>query len=165
MSAVKRAPSFLSLGCLLLVGAAACSGSSSGSLVKARTAYIVKAEAVCQKANDQQKALKTPTSVKQLSPYVDAVVRIADETSAALGKLTPPKKDKADLDKHVFSPLREQLAKGQAYADRVRTAAKRNDVIELAKLLSDPPNKTAADLSWMRHYGFQQCVDAADTSG
>ena len=158
MRPVKRALT------LVVLAATACSGSASGDLAKSRTAYVLKAEAVCQKANEQQKALKTPTSVKELSPYVDAVVRIADQTSTALLKLSPPKKDRADLDRHVFTPLREQLDRGRAYADKVRSAAKHNDAIELAKLLSDPPNKTAADLSWMRHYGFEQCVEAADTS-
>lgn len=151
---------------LLLLTATACSGgSSSGGLVEARAAYVGKAEAVCAKANTEKKALKTPTSVKELSPYVDAVVRIADETATSLLALTPPAKDKADLDKHVFTPLKDQLSRGRTYAEKVRAAAKRNDAIGLAKLLSDPPNKTAADLVWMRKYGFSQCVDAADTGG
>lgn len=158
MGAVKHALA------LVVLTATACSGASGGDLAKSRTQYLVKAEAVCQKANAQQKALKTPTSVKELSPYVDAVVRIADTTATELLRLSPPKQDRAALDKHVFTPLKDQLDRGRAYADKVRAAARRNDVIELAKLLSDPPNKTAADLTWMRHYGFQECVDAADTS-
>ena len=150
---------------LALVAAAACSGSSSGGLAKARTDYVVKAEAVCDKANREQKALTTPTSVKELSPYVDAVVRIADESTTALMEISPPAHDRADLDKHVFTPLHDQLVTARSYADKVRAAAKKNDAIELAKLLSDPPNKTRADLAWMRTYGFRACVEAADTSG
>lgn len=150
---------------LLLVAVTACSGSSSGGLAKARTDYLVKAEAVCDKANSEKKALKTPSSVKELSPYVDAVVGIADRSTTALLALTPPKQDRADLDKHVFTPLHDQLVLARGYADKVRAAAKKNDAVELSQLLSDPPNKTRADLAWMRSYGFRACVDAADTSG
>jgi hypothetical protein len=148
---------------LSLLAAPACSGGSSSD-VATKTDYLLKAEAICTQANSDQKALKTPTSAAELSPYVDAIVRIADESTTALLKVTPPSKDKADLDKHVFGPLHGQLTTLRVYADKVRAASKSKDQIALVKLLSDPPNKTAADLDWMRRYGFRACVDAADTS-
>lgn len=148
---------------LPLLAVAACSGGSSGSAAD-KTAYLNKAEAICSKANTDQKALKKPASVSELSPYVDAIVRIADVSTTALLKLTPPSGDKAALDQHVFDPLHGQLVKLRDYADKVRAAARSKDQIALVKLLSDPPNKTAADLDWMRKYGFRACVDAADTS-
>ena len=148
-----------------LIAVTACSGTSSGALQKARSAYLQQAEAVCQKGNDEQKTLKKPASATELSPFVDAVVRLADETTTAMLKLSPPKQDRAGLDQHVFTPLHTQLTALRAYADQVRAAASKHDSIALTKLLSDPPNKTAADLDWMRSYGFRQCVDLADTSG
>jgi hypothetical protein len=150
---------------LPLVAVAACSGSSSSDVAAKRADFIRQAEAVCQQANADQKALTTPTSAKQLSPYVDAVVKIADRSTTALLKLSPPKEDQKQLEQHVFTPLHEQLTTARDYADKVRAAAKANDQIELVKLLSDPPNKTTADLTWMRKYGFKECVAAADTSG
>ena len=148
---------------LPLLAVAACSGSSN-SQAAAKADYLSKAEAICSKANADQTALKKPAAVTELSPYVDAIVRIADVSTTALLKLTPPSKDKAALDQHVFDPLHGQLVKLRDYADKVRAAARSKDQIALVKLLSDPPNKTAADLDWMRKYGFHACVDAADTS-
>ena len=34
----------------------------------------------------------------------------------------------------------------------------------LVGLLSNPPTDTTADLPWMKSYGFNECVKAADTS-
>ncbi|MFN2537349.1 MAG: hypothetical protein ABR549_04250 [Mycobacteriales bacterium] len=149
---------------LPMLAVAACSGGSSADDAASKTDYLRKAEAICTQANADQKALKSPTSAQELSPYVDAIVRIADRSTTALLKLTPPTRDKADLDKHVFDPLHGQLVQLRDYADKVRAASKAKDQIALVKLLSDPPNKTAADLEWMRTYGFRQCVDAADTA-
>ena len=150
--------------CVLpLLALAACSGGSSGAAA-GRTEYLDKAEAICTKAIADQKALKTPASATDLSPYVDAIVRLADQTTAALLTLAPPTKDKADLDQHVFDPLHGQLVTLRRYADKVRAAARSQDQIALVKLLSDPPSKTAVDLAWMRAYGFRACVEAADTT-
>lgn len=146
-----------------LLALTACGGGSSSKL-SAKDGYLVKAEAICSKANADQKALKTPAGQGELSAYVDAVVKIAETSTTALSALTPPAKDKADLEKHVLTPLQGQLVKAKAYADAVRTASKANDNIALLKLFSDPPTKTVADLAWMRSYGFRECVDAADTA-
>lgn len=151
------------LAVLPLVAVVACGGGSSGSGAS-KAEYVKAAEAICLRANADQKNLKTPTSASELSPYVDAIVRIADESTKALRALHPPEGDKQALDQHVFTPLSGQLAKLRDYADKVRKASKDHDQIALVKLLSDPPNKTAADLDWMRSYGFKECVDAADTS-
>jgi len=149
---------------LPLLAAAACGGGSGEVQGVKKADYLTQAEAICTKANAEQKNLKTPTSASSFAPYVDEVVRIAGESTTALVALTAPTKDKADLDKHVFAPLQKQLAAARTYADAVRNATKANDQTELVKLLSDPPNKTAADLAWMRKYGFKECVEAADTS-
>ena len=149
---------------LPLLAVTACSGGSSGDEGAKKADYLTKAEVICTKANVEQKNLTTPTSAASFSPYVDAVVRIAAESTTALLALTPPPKDKANLDKYVFTPLQTQLKTARTFADKVRTATKAHDQTALVKLLSDPPNKPAADLAWMRSYGFKECVDAADTS-
>jgi hypothetical protein len=142
----------------------ACSGGAAADNGAKRADYLVKAEAVCAQANAAQKRLTTPMAALSFSPYIDAVVKIAAESTTALLALTPPAKDRTDLDKHVFTPLQRQLKTAQAFADKVRTATRAHDQIALVKLLNDPPNKPAADLAWMRSYGFKECVDAADTS-
>jgi hypothetical protein len=148
---------------LLIVG---CSSSTkSDDAAKAKAAYLAKAEAICAKANVAQKALTTPTSPEELSPYVTGVVDIADTATTELDKLTPPPADKADLEAKVLKPLRDQLARGHEYATKVEAASKAKDNTALITLLGDPPNKTVADLTWMSGYGFRECVSAADTSG
>ena len=147
-----------------LLSLTAC-GSGDDNTLSAKDDYLIKAEAVCAKANSDQKALKTPTGSGELSAYVDAVVKVAETSTTALSALTPPDKDKAALQEHVLGPLQGQLVKAKAYADAVRKATKDNDNIALIKLFGDPPTKTVADLAWMRSYGFRECVDAADTSG
>jgi hypothetical protein len=158
MKDVKR-----SLAVLPLLAVAACGGGSSSDAT-GKADYLDKAEAICSTAIADQKALRTPASATELSPYVDAIVRLADRTTTALLKLPPPGKDRADLDKHVFDPLHRQLVTLREYADKVRAAARSKDQIALVKLLSDPPSRTAVDLAWMRAYGFRACVDAADTT-
>jgi hypothetical protein len=160
MRDVKRA----ALLVLPLLAVTACSGGDE-SKASDKDAYLVAAEKICAKANADQKALKTPTGASGLSSYVDSIVAIAEESTTALSKLTPPEDDKAGLDEHVLVPLQGQLEKAKQYAVDVKAASAKNDNVALIKLFSDPPNKTVADLSWMRSYGFRECVDAADTSG
>lgn len=150
---------------LLLV--TACGGGSGGPVASgvSRADFIKAAEVVCAKANTEQKALKTPTAVEELAPYVARIVAIADEATTSLQAMTPPTADAADLKQKVFTPLREQLVAGHAYADEVAVAAKAKDNKALVTLLSNPPTQTKADLPWMKDYGFKECVDAADTSG
>jgi hypothetical protein len=150
------------LAVLPLLAVAACSGGSSATA--GRASYLEKAEAICTEAIAEQKALKTPATATELSPYVDAIVRLADETTTDLLRVPAPGKDKAALDRHVFTPLHGQLLSLRTYADKVRAAARSKDQIALVKLLSNPPSRTAVDLAWMRAYGFRSCVEAADTT-
>lgn len=151
------------LAVLVLVAACSGGGGPSGGISKAD--YLRQAEVICAKANQQQSALKTPTAVEALAPYVAQVVAIADEAATALAALEAPKADQSDLTAKVLTPLKEQLVVGHAYADQVAVAAKARDNAALVQLLGNPPTKTRADLRWMKDYGFKDCVEAADTSG
>ena len=148
---------------LPLVAVTACGGGGDGA--SAKDTYLAAAEKVCATANADQKALKTPTAAKELSGYVSAVVAIAERSTTALADLDAPEGDQAALQEHVLGPLEGQLTKAKKYAVDVKRASDDNDQLALLKLFSDPPNKTVADLSWMRSYGFRECVDATDTSG
>lgn len=152
--------SFLLLPGLLLAG---CGGGGSGGGV-AKTDYLAKAEAVCVKANADRKALPSPSGASDVAPYVRKLVDIAGRATTALAALSPPKADAAQLQAKVVGPLQAQLGDGQRFADDVEAAAKRNDNAALLGLVANPPNKTRADLPFMRKYGFKACVAAADTS-
>lgn len=144
----------------------ACSGGDDGKAdaAAARTAYIAKAETICTKANADAKALKPPQSAAQLAPYVAGLVAIANKASVQIKALTPPAADKADLQKKVLDPLEGQLKEGQAYAAKVAAAAAKKDDAALTQLTLNPPKGNAADLEWMKKYGFTSCVDAVDNS-
>lgn len=146
---------------LPLVLVVACGGGTSGGLPKAD--YLKQAEVICTKANADQKAVKTPTAVTDLAPYVAKILALADSATKAIDALQPPKADRANLDAKVLRPLKGQLAAGHVYSDQVAAAAKKNDQAALIKLLSNPPAGSKADLAWMRSYGFVACVSSADT--
>jgi hypothetical protein len=150
---------------LPLLTVAACSGGSSSAAGKAKADYLAKAEVICATANKQQAALKKPLSSTDLAPYVHSLVSIADQNTTALLLLTPPQADGKDLHAQLLDPLTAQLAKARTFDAAVAKAVKAKDQVGLVKLLSDPPTKTVANLTWMRSYGFHACVDAADTSG
>ena len=146
---------------LTACGSGGGGGTGSGGVTKAD--YVKAAEKVCAKANAEQDALKTPTSAKELAPYVAKVVDIASRATSDLEALEAPKADVADLKAKVFDPLDTQLEVAHQYSKDVDAATAKNDNIALIKLFSNPPTQTKADLRWMEGYGFDACVDAANT--
>jgi hypothetical protein len=146
----------------LVVG---CGGGGTSATGVTKAAYLKQAEAICAKAVVDRKALKPPTSITELSPYVTKVVALADTTTKAIGALEPPKADKADLQAKVLAPLNTRLVEAHAYAAKVATAQKKNDQLALVTLLGSPPTVPKEALTWMRSFGFVECVKAADTSG
>ena len=143
---------------LLLV--TACGGDDGA----ARAAYVTKAEAICTKADTEQKKLARPLGVKTFAPYVTKVVAIAEQVLQELTGLEAPQDDSKELEAKVFKPLRDQLAVAKAYSAEVATATRKNDQAALLRLAGNPPTETKADLRWMKSYGFNSCVKAADTS-
>ena len=149
---------------LVLALLAGCSSGGGGDEVTGgvtRADYLKAAETICAAANDEQDALKTPTDVKDLAGYVAKVVDIADRATRQLEALPAPKNDEADLKAKVFDRLDAQLVVAKDYSAQVEAA--KDDNVALAKLFVDPPTETKADLFWMRDYGFDECVEAADT--
>lgn len=149
---------------VLLLAVTACGGGSTPASGPTKADFLRDAEKICADANAKQKALTTPTSLPALSPYVSKVVAIAGEATTALSALTPPAKDKAELQQKVFGPLQSQLKDGRVYADKVAAASKAGDVKALGNLLTNAPTATRADLRYMKAYGFTECIEAADTS-
>lgn len=150
------------LAALLL---SACSGGDGETTGVSKADFIAAAETICAQANTDQDALKTPTSVAALAPYVARIVEIAETATSELKELELPAADATDLKTKVLDPLQAQLTAGLAYADSVKAAADKNDFGALTTLLGDPPTDSQADLRWMKDYGFDACVKAADTTG
>lgn len=143
---------------------AACGGGGQTESPE-KKAYVAKAEAICAKANADTKAITTPQAASDLAPYVAKVVVIADVAIRQIDALTPPSADVAGLNKHVFTPLGEQLKQAREYAAKVAAADKAHDEPALTNLTLNAPTGSKADLKWMRSYGFSACVDAANVGG
>jgi hypothetical protein len=148
---------------LALLAACGSRGTVASGVTKA--AYLKQAESVCSKANVERRALKTPTSITELGPYVTKVVALADSTTKAIDALDAPKADLADLQAKVLTPLNARLVEAHAYAAKVATAQKKDDQLALVTLLGSPPSVPKEVLTWMRSFGFVECVKVADTSG
>lgn len=139
-------------------------GCSGGVDPAERAAYIAKAEAVCTKAVAEQKKLRPPTGAADFAPAVSKAVVIAERVLTDLSALTPPEGDRKDLDAKVFGPLEEQLQVAKKYEADVQRAVRDKQASTLLSLAGNPPTETKADLRFMKRYGFDVCVKAADTS-
>ena len=143
----------------LLVLLAACGGGGGAK----KSDYVSKAESICSKANDEQDKLTEPAAIGDVVPYIQQIVDIAEKATKDLVALEEPKDDKADLEKKFLDPLAKQIDEGKEFKDQVAKAVDDKDSATLQQLISDPPTQTEADLTWMKSYGFKDCVTAADT--
>lgn len=147
---------------LPLVLVAACGGgSSSGG--SSKSDYVSKAEAICKDANAETKKLTLPSDPDGFLRLVERSIDIATSTTSKLKALDPPAEDKGEITKKVIAPLEDQLKKGQAYLDQVRTAVTNKDQNAIGRLLANPPRQHEADLGFMKSYGFKECVTTAKT--
>lgn len=146
---------------LLLLPACSGGGDDGPSLEDRREAYLAEAEAVCERTNERVEALGTPTSVEAVPAAADEAVAIIRETVEQITALTPPEEDRARLQERVLGPLQEDVGVAEAYAAEVKAAATAGDGAALLRLVQERP-QTSADLTYMRDYGFSQCVAAAD---
>lgn len=148
---------------VLIVLVAACGGSGDNGNPK--DDYLSKAEAICAKANAQiaDAKKKPPAGVTEVPPYVHKLVNLAKSSYDDLSALTPPSGDAAQIKSKLISPLATQVHDGELFAAKVDAAAAKNDSATLTQLVLNPPTKTRVDVAWMKSYGFNECVTAADT--
>lgn len=155
---MRRALVLLPLAAVLL---SACSGSGSGTSLKdQRAAYLKKAEAVCKQANDQAAGLQAPSSVAEVPAFADRSLQLVRTTVDRFAAVAPPPDDAAQVRSRVTDRLQADAQTVAGYVDQVKAAAAANDNAALLRLLQQRP-RTTADLQFMRTYGFDQCVRAA----
>jgi hypothetical protein len=148
----------------MLLATACGGGSGTASAGVSKKAFLAQAESICAKANVEKKALKPVSGATDFSRFVTELVALADRATTALAAVPEPTADKADLTKHVLAPLQKQLTEAHTYSAAVKKASDAHDLTKMASLAASAPTKPQADLTWMRGYGFKQCVDVADTS-
>lgn len=146
---------------VLALALTACGGSSGGS---DKAAYVAKAAQVCTdaKAAKDQAGKVTPTKTEQIAPYVDAIVAVAKDAAAKLRAIAPPAADKAALAAKLLDPLDAQVKEGEAYAGKVHAAG--NDATKVLTLLANKPGAGKIDVAFLKEYGLDACVKAAEAS-
>jgi hypothetical protein len=154
---------------LPLVLVAACGGGEAKARgsdeAAAKAAYLKKTEPICAAANAAKKALVAPTGVNDLVPYAKKVVDLSEKVTAEVAAVTPPEADKKDIQAKVVGPLQAEVAGGRDFIKKLEAAKAAGDLTAISNLLADPPTKTRAELTFMKDYGFVDCVVAADTDG
>jgi len=137
---------------------AACGGGSEGL---SKSDYLSQAEAICKKANADIDAIGTPSSLAEVGPTVDKFVTTAEDATADLEALDPPKDDEAELKSKFLEPLGKQVDEGKAWVTKIKDAAAANDQAKVLDLLDDDAVTSEPDLTWMKDYGFKDCVETA----
>ena len=136
-------------------------GSSSGSGSSTKAAYVQQAAQVCRDAGAAKlkAGSSTPSSTAAIAPYVDALVAVAKDAAGKLRALTPPPADQAALASKLLDPLDVQVTEGEAFAAKVRAAG--SDDAKVLGLLGNKPGAGKIDVPFLKAYGLDDCVQAA----
>ena len=135
----------------------ACGGGDD-----AKATFVDEAKAICERAQEDSKTLKTPATPAEFAPYAQAVVGIAEQAQQDLETLELPEEDAAALRDKVLEPFADVVAEGQAFAAKVEAAGE--DQAKLLPLLSQVPDAGEVDLEYLRSYGLGTCADAISRS-
>lgn len=138
---------------VVLTWLTACGGSGDD----AKTAYVSEATNICEVAQTDVAALKSPASAAELKPFVDNSLGIAKRAHNELLQLTPPPADVAELKTKVLDPFTALITRSEAYAAKVTAAG--SDPAKLLPLLSEGPKPDGIDLGFLRSYGLPTCAD------
>ena len=144
--------------CLALSG---CGGGSADAGNAAKAAYVQQAAQVCRDAEAAKlkAGAATPTRTQDIAPYVDAIVAVAKDAAAKLRAVQPPAADAAALTARLLDPLDAQVKEGQAFAAKVHAAGK--DDAKVLGLLANKPGAGKIDVQFLKDYGLDACVKAA----
>jgi hypothetical protein len=134
------------------------------SLDERRAAYLADAEAVCADSNAKAANLGSPATVREVPVFARAAVLLVRATVDGLEDLEPPEEDRAEVQDKVVGPLRADVEVAEDYAAQITAAAEADDVERLLALGDEVPG-TGADVAFMREYGFDECVRAAEQTG
>ena len=140
------------VACLL---AAACGSDDDADGDGARlmkTAFIAKADAICQEANDRIDAIPEPQTTEELAQLGRQVLDIAREQLARLQALRPPGVDEETIDE-AYDVIEEQLG----VAEELVAAAEEGDLQGLQELLEQGERLDARGDRIARDYGLKEC--------
>ena len=139
------------------------SPSPSPSYEEVREAYVEQAREICERADAELRALGTPTTPEGFATAVQETVGIAEQAQRDLSELTPPERDRAELEERVLDPFAELVEEGRAYAERIDAAG--SDQAQLLGLLAERPTTEGIDLDYLRSYDLDACAEAIAQTG
>jgi hypothetical protein len=137
----------------LLVLAAGCGGGGGERL--SRDAYVAKADAICRDAGTKRKALHAPSSIPQISPYVDRALPILDRARKELRALRPP----AVLDDEVASWL-DAVGQERDLLSDLRAAAEHRDIAKVRATGARGARVSARARALARSIGLVDCANS-----
>jgi type II secretory pathway component GspD/PulD (secretin) len=114
---VRRA-AFIGLTVVVLAG---CGGGGGQALTKEQ--YAAKADAICDKHNQETQALGNPTNLADLARVADKTLTILDKAISELEALKAPSSEKATADQWM-----EQVKNLRNDLKEIRDRAKDNDM-------------------------------------
>jgi hypothetical protein len=141
---------------LPVVLVAACGGSDG----LPKEEFVERAEALCSSANDALDNEPQPESPEQITPYFERLLTTAEETTTELEELAADQPDEEEISRIFLTPLRGQVEVLQGYLPKVEEAVQEGEQ-GLAEL--PEPELPEADASAMRDYGFDACLETAQT--
>jgi hypothetical protein len=137
------------------------SAPASTGLPKAE--YLAQSEALCAQANEELDVLdaQEPASFEAILEQFRAGTDIARRTTEQLAALAAEQPDRVDLEGGLIRPLQAQVKAFEDYdAVLAQAVAQGPEAFDTLPELSPPP---PAPLEALRAYGFDACVEAADT--
>ena len=139
----------LPLLALALIG---CSGGDP------KQEFLESANDICDEAENDFANVRQPTSVVELAPFAERTLAIVQEAQRELAALTPPEQDRAELETRVLNPFSALVTEAEGFVERVKAAGQ--DQAQLIALISQRPDPSKIDLTYMRSYGLGTCADA-----
>jgi len=133
-----------------LVMLPACGSGGGQPLTKAQ--YAAKADAICAKGSERQKALGNPTSVAELGRVADRTLSILDDAISDLNKLKPPASEQTKADQWLAQvrQLRDDL-------EQIRDKAKAQDLKALQQIATTSQQHNAQANQLATDLGMTVC--------
>lgn len=131
------------------IALAACGGNGGRPLTKEQ--YATKADAICAKVNEQQKALGTPSGA-ELAGFADRTLSILDGAIADLDRLKPPPKEQATAAQWL-----EQVRKLRDDVRQIRDKAKAGDRQALQQIAATSQADNARANALATELGMSVC--------
>jgi hypothetical protein len=124
--------------------------------------FVAKAESICKQANDKLEAEPEIENPDEIAGYFRKLLDTADEATKELEELAADQPDEDEINEIFLDPLRGQVDELQDFLPEVEKAIEDKGAEALDEL--EEPDLPEADAEAMEEYGFDACVETANTN-